>query len=155
MKKVIYATLLIAISVILFTGCEKKEKVLTCKLVSDQEASGYVLNTTYDIYYKGNVVSKIELKEDIKSDSETILSYFEKSLKEQYDANNKKYGGYENTVTNKDGKVNTDVIIDFTKMDLKKYVEDNPAMENFLDKDNMTLDGIKTLYESMGATCDK
>ena len=42
------------------------------------------------------------------------------------------------------------------KDDLDKFVKDNPAMKSYVDKDNnITLSGIKTMYESMGAKCSK
>ena len=39
-------------------------------------------------------------------------------------------------------------------MDLDKFIEDNEAMKSFVNKDNkLTVDGVKAMYESIGATC--
>ena len=155
MKKVLFSIALVFMVAIFLTGCEIPEKKITCKLTSNQESSGYVLNTTYTIFYKESIVSKINIQEEIKSDSETILSYFEKYLKEQYDSNKELYGGYTNEVTKKDKTVNTNVTVDFNELNINKYIEDNPAMKSFVDSNNkMKVSGMKTLYESMGATCD-
>ena len=153
MKKIIFS-LTIFLTVVLFTaGCGSSNKV-TCTLESDQSASGYKLKAEYNIYYDGDVVTKVDTTETIESSNNSILSYFEKATKEQYKTNNEKYKGYDYEVTNKDGKVVSKVTVDYSKQDLKKFVEDNPAMESFVNKDNkLTLDGVKSMYESVGATC--
>ena len=39
-------------------------------------------------------------------------------------------------------------------MDLAKYVKDNSAMKNYVNKDNkMLVDGLVKTYEALGATC--
>ena len=77
-------------------------------------------------------------------------------LNEQYQSSNETYGGYEYKVEKKDNSVESNVTLDYSKLNLKKYIEDNPAMKQFLNKNyKITLDGMISLYESSGATCNK
>ena len=153
MKNIIKLTFVFML-VLLLAGCKGKEQVLKCTSKSNQSASGYKITSKYDVYYSDDVVSKIETTETVTSNNNTILAYFEKQLKNQYKTNNDSYGGYTYKVTNKDGKVVSKVTIDYSKMDVNKFVKENPAMKSFVNKSNqITLKGVKTMYESMGATC--
>lgn len=38
-------------------------------------------------------------------------------------------------------------------MDLDQYVKDQPSLKNFVKDGKMQLDGVKAIYETMGATC--
>ena len=141
------------ILVLFTTGC-KKQVVTTCNYKNDQKASGYNINSTYNIYSDGKTVNKVVMEEVVTSKNTTVLKFFEKKLKDQYEKINSTYGGYTIDVKNKDKKVISTVTIDYNKMNLKKYVKDNVALKSYIDKNNkMTLKGAKALYESLGATC--
>lgn len=153
MKKLLGSTLLVFITVLFVTGCGSSATKV-CTYESDQSASGYKLKSEYKIYADGDVVSKVETTETVESKNNTVLAYFEKSLKEQYQTNNDKYKGYDFEITNKDGKVVSTVTIDYSKMNLTKFIEDNQAMKSFVNKDNkLTVKGVQAMYESIGATC--
>lgn len=155
MKK-IFKLIFVLLLVISLAGCKGKEKVVKCTSSSNQSASGYNITSNYDIYYSGEEVNKIITTETVESKNNTILAYFEKQLKNQYKQNNDNYGGYTYEVTNKDGKVVAAVTIDYSKMNLNKFIKDNPAMKSFINKSNkVTLKGVKSMYKSMGATCEK
>jgi len=153
MKKIIKIVFVLVL-VILLAGCKGKESVLKCSFKTDQSASGYKIKYNYDIYYSDDVVNKTITTETVTSKNNTILAYFEKQLKNQYKINNESFGGYTYEITNKNGKVVSNVTIDYSKMDIKKFVKENPAMQSYVNKSNqITLKGIKKMYESMGATC--
>ncbi len=155
MKKY-FKFLFVLMFVFLLAGCKVGKNVTKCSLVSDQSASNYVLKSDYKIYSSKDIVKQVETVETVESKNNTILAYFEDQLKKQYKSYNDTYKGYKYEVTNKDGKVVAKVTIDYTKMDLNKFVKDNPAMKSYVDKNNnITLKGIKTMYQSMGAKCDK
>ena len=142
--------------VVLLTGCFGKEKVTKCTLTSDQSASGYKIKSEYNMYYSGDIVNKVVTTETVESKNNTILAYFEKQLKTQYKSNNDNYGGYKYEITNKDGKVVSKVTIDYNKMNMTKFVKDNPAMKSYVNKSNkLTVKGVKSMYQSLGATCEK
>ena len=154
MKKNLIFGIFALFSVLFLTGCGSSEKTINCTNKSDQSSSGYVLDSQYKIYASGDVVNKVETTETIESSNNTILSYFEKTLKEQYQSNNDKYGGYNFDITTEDGKLVSKVTVDYSKMDLAKFIEDNAAMKSFANEDNkLTVDGVKTMYESLGAIC--
>ena len=137
-------------------GCRtsKKEIVSHCTLTSTDSSNGYQLSSSYDVYSKNNEVSKVVTEEVVTSDNDSVLTYFEEYLKKTYDTQNSTYGGTTNEVTKADGKVTSKTTIDYTKMDLEKYVKDNSALSNYMNKDNkLTKDGILSIYQSMGATC--
>ncbi len=155
MKKFVKLTFAFML-VVLLTGCLGKDKVTKCTMTSDQSASGYKMTSEYNVYSSKDEVNKVQTTETIESKNNTILAYFEKQLKSQYKANNDSYGGYKYEITNKDGKVVSKVTIDYSKMNLKKFVKDNPAMKSFVNKSNkITVEGIKSMYQSMGAKCEK
>ncbi len=158
MKKILEFVLLIIVSLTLNgCGCSKKkdkEIITTCSLISDQSASGYKLETEYKIYSKKDIVTKIKSKTTIASEQEQVLKRFEEDYKKQYEKNKNTYGGYDY-----DLKINKDTLvlnlsIDYSKYDMNKFVEDNVAMKEYVDKDNkFTLEGAKKYYNSVGANC--
>lgn len=153
MKKISYFGLLTIVSFGFLTGCGQ-ENTITCKSFSDQSISGYEINTEYNISYDGDIVNKVEITEVVESKNKTILSYFEEKNKEQYKENNIKYRGYSYKITNENNKLVSKITIDYSKVDLDTFIKDNPAMKNFVNKDNkLTIDGVKAMYESIGATC--
>lgn len=149
--------LLVLPLVFLMVGCgtNKKEIVSHCTLTSTDNTNGYQLNSSYDVYSTNNEVSKVVTEEVVTSDNDSILTYFEEYLKKTYDTQNSTYGGTTNEVTKVEGKVTSKTTIDYTKMDLEKYVKDNSALSNYMNKDNkLTKDGILSIYKAMGATCE-
>lgn len=154
MKKFVKLTFVMML-VVLLAGCGK-DKVIKCTLNSDQSASGYKIKSEYNMYSTGDIVNKVVTTETVESKNNTILAYFEKQLKTQYKTNNDNYGGYTYEITNKDGKVVSKVTIDYTKMNLNKFIKDNPAMKSYVNKSNkLTVSGVKSMYQSLGAKCEK
>lgn len=130
-------------------------KITKCTLDNDQSKSDYKSITNYTIYSKNNVVKKVISKEVLTSKNTTIIMYFTDLLEKQYKSENDKYGGFSYDVSSKGDKVVSNVTIDYSKMDLDKYIKDNTAMKSYVNNDNnVTLSGIKTMYESLGAKCE-
>ncbi|MBP3635088.1 MAG: DUF1307 domain-containing protein [Bacilli bacterium] len=149
--------LAISLCMFLLVGCSsKEEKIVTCTLTNDQSASGYKLDSTYKIYATDDSVTSVETEEVVTSDNEQIRNYFEKTLNDSYQTADKTYGGYTYNVKNEGNKVTSKVTIDYTKMNLDKFVKDNSSMKAYVNKDNkITLKGAKNIYESLGATCEE
>ena len=156
MKKNILISLGIILSLCLM-GCSKeaKESTINCSLTSNNTASGYSLKSTYTIYAKKGEVEKVVTQEVVTSESSTILSAFETTLNQTYSKTNETYGGYTYKVTINGNTLTADTTIDYNKMNLAKYVEDNSSLKPYVNDNNMlTVDGLKTLYKSLGATCE-
>lgn len=144
--------------IFLIAGCTNndKEVVRKCTLTSDQSASGYKLNSTYKIHAKGNTVNSVVTEEVVTSSNEEILTYFEKQLNTTYKTANETYGGYTIDIKKDSDKLTSKVTIDYTKLDMVKFVKDNSGMKAYVNSNNkLTLDGATKIYESLGATCEK
>ena len=136
------------------TGCGKaKTGTIECTLNTKDAINGFELNSTYKINYTGNYIDSVNSVETISSEKEELLSAFEKQLNTTYETANKVYGGYTFDVTNKNGKVVSKADIDYSKMNLKQFTKDQPTLNQFVKDDKLLVEGIKSLYESMGATC--
>ena len=156
MKKRFNLVLAIFIITLCLCGCKEKAKISNCSLVSDQSASGYKLESNYKIYSTNNFVDKVVLKQVINSKDKKVLDSFKTSITNQYKNNNKLYNGYTFDIKEKDNKLNINVTIDYTKLDLKKFTQDNVSMKEYVNKDyKITLDKIIKLYESSGMKCEK
>lgn len=149
----------------LLTGCgeETKEDVIQevpkqatvhCELSSRDVINGYETTAEYTIYYTGDYVDKVDTVETIISDSTEILDTMEAYINTTYDSMNNAYGGYTYEVKKEDGKVISNVEIDYTEMDLDRYVTDQPLMANYVKDGKFLLDGIVEIYEATGATCE-
>lgn len=155
MKKYIKLFALIMV-VFMATGCNSiGTKVTTCTLDNDQSKSGYKILSTYKIYSKKDVVKKVEMEETLTSKNTTILAYFEKIYNARYKTENSKYKGITYNVKKEDGKLITRVTTDYNKLNMTDYIKANSAMNSYVNKDKkFTLEGAKTMYESIGAKCN-
>ena len=156
MKKLIELASITALALIL-TGCgnEDKELVTKCKLTSNVPASNYSLNSNYIVYSKNNVVDKVVTEEVVSSENENILNYFKEQLETTYKAQNDAYGGVTNEVKVEEGKITSLTTIDYNKMDLEKYIEDNSVLNKYVNDDSkLTTAGVVGIYQSLGAVCE-
>lgn len=154
MKKGIILSML---SIFLLSGCGNNKEVLVTKCVSTQNnlQAGYTLKSEYTIYSQKGTVNKVELVETITSSSESILDYFENYLTTNYEKANKEYGGYNNKIVTNDDELVSKTTIDYKAMNIEKYIEDNSVMKSYVtNKNELTLEGVKVSYNSLGATCE-
>ena len=156
MKKVI-KLLSLFIGIVFISGCSMPlvgQKVTKCTLDNDQSKSGYKIKSTYNIYYKNDIVYKVNTEEVLTSENTTILKYFEDLNKKQYEAQNNNYGGYTYNIKADKNILTTTVTIDYDKMNLEKFIKDNSAMKSYVNENNkITLKGAKQMYKSLGAKC--
>ena len=153
MKKQYTSIILLTVLCLLLTGCKGKKVETTCKSSSKQ--TNYEINTKYTINSRKDIVESVKINQTITSDDKKVLSDFEKQLKDQYKSNKSLYGGYTYNIKVKGKKLTSKVTINYEKLDMKKFVKDNGAMKDYVDKDNnFTLEGAKKLYKSTGAKCE-
>lgn len=157
MKKILKLIAVLLIITVL-CGCginSEEEKVIKCTGSQKNLANGYEIKSEYNIYAKGDVVKSVRTKETVTSEQESILNYFETTLNSTYEKYNSEYGGYKYEIT-KDGNIVTaDVEIDYSKMDIEKFGNDNTVLKNYMNGNNeLTVVGLKTMYKSFGATCE-
>ena len=144
--------------VIILAGCTSKteEKVVKCTLNQNNAAQNYEIESVYSIYTDGSVVNKVETTEIVTSDDDYVLDYFENYTNTLYTNMNNAYGGYDFNITKEDGKLISDTKVDYLKLDREKLAKDQPTMKSYMNDDYMiTFEGIKSMYEQMGATCEE
>lgn len=135
-------------------GCDEKSGTLVCTLSSNDVINGYKLDSIYKINYFGKTVKSVETIETVISDSSETIDYFETTLNDTYKKMNDSYGGYVYNVTKEDGKVVSNVTIDYSKVNIEQLVKDQPLLKSYVDDNKLLLGGLKSMYESMGATCE-
>ena len=146
--------LLVLLVVTILSGCTSKLDTAECSFKSKQ--SDYKIDTKYKIYYKNNIVKKVDIDEVISSSSKDKLEEFSNSFKSQYESNNSMYGGYTYDIKNSKDKLELSVSIDYTIFDMNKFINNNAAMKDYVNKSNkLTIDGIIKMYEASGSTCGK
>ncbi len=157
MKNNIVLYFVVVLVIIVFVTLTKlalsSNKQLVCTNKSDQSSNGYVLETKYVIKSKFSKVKTINISESITSKDKKVLDNFEKQLKDNYSYNKKTYGGYKYKITNNNGVVTSNVIINYKKFDIEKFIDNNEAMKKYTKNNKLTLEGAKKMYESTGATC--
>lgn len=146
---------LIVVTLLCGCGAQEKERVIKCTASQNNLANGYEIKSEYNIYAKGDVVKSVKTKETVTSDQESILSYFQTTLNTTYEQYNNEYSGYKYEITKDGNKVTADVEIDYSKMDIEKFGNDNTVLKNYMNGNNeLTVVGLKTMYKSFGATCE-
>ena len=148
MKKIINIALVLCLCVLL-TGCGK-----TVKCTSTSKQKKYTMDTEQVIKTKGDIVTSITTKYVIVSKDKKTLKDFKKQLEDQAKSNDATYKGYDCRASIKKDKLTVNITIDYKKFDLDKFVKDNAAMKEYVNKDNkLTVDGAKKMYKASGATC--
>ena len=145
---------ILVLATLCFTGCSKEKIELECSI--DKEYStlgGYKTGSKYEVYAKDGNVTKVVSNEYVESDNEQLLTTFEQTLSLGYQNYQMKYGGYDNKI-NIDGNRLTSVTnIDYSKVDLEQLLNDTPALKDYTKNGKLQVEGMKKLYESVGATC--
>lgn len=150
MKKFIFILPILAFCL---TGCGDKEGIIECELSSNDVVNGYALNSTYKINYTGDFVTSVETEEIVSSENDELLNNFEITLNDTYNKTNTAYSGYTYNVVKENGKVVSNVTIDYSKMNIEQFVKDQPSLKTYVKDNKLLAEGIQALYESMGATC--
>lgn len=139
-------------------GCSlnSKERIIKCIGSQKNLQNGYEIKSEYNIYAQGNTVNKVKTKEAVTSDQDSILGYFETTLNSTYEKYSKEYDGYKYEIVKDGNTVTSNVEIDYSKMDMKKFVQDNTVAKSYVNDDSkFTVDGLKRMYKSAGATCEE
>lgn len=147
--------ILITSMLLILSGCNNtNEEITLCNYKNTNADANYNLKSEYKIYSTDKIVNKVIIKETVISNSSVILDYFESYLSNLYKTNNNIYGGYDNKIVKTDDELISTTTIDYNQMDLEKYINDNPAINNYLNHNNkITLDGVINIYKTIGATC--
>ena len=145
--------LLLPVFMLLVVGCSKGNTI-TCTLETEDSTNGYKLNAVYKINYTNGVANYVESEETINSSNAAILSNFESVLKSTYETSNSTYGGYTYDIKRTDSSVTAKVKVDYSVVNIKQLIEDQPSLQSYVKDGKLTVDGIKSLYTALGAKCN-
>ena len=161
--------LLFLVLLLVFTGCGKKDekdvekdKVTTGQTEAESKIvctlssvnSDYSLNATYTIYYEGKYVDYVHSVENLKSNNESALNTIYSSTLSSYKKMKDNYGGYDFNIEKTENTVVSDIEIYYSRMNLQRYINDNPSMKKYVENDKMMVEGVKSLYTQIGAKCN-
>ena len=152
-KRIVFVIIVVILVFIVAGIIIFSHKRVVCTNKTNQSSNGYVLETKYVIKTKFNKVKTINIIETITSKDKKVLKKFEKQFKDEYAYNSKIYGGYTYEVINNNGKVISNVTINYKKFDMDRFIDNNEAMKKYTKNNKLTLEGAKKMYESTGATC--
>ena len=120
MKKIKYL-LIVLLAVVFVTGCGSSNKTLKC--TNKIETDGLNYSATYEISYdKDEHVKEVTTTETIKSDDSDYLDQAKEASEQLYKNNAESYGGYDFKISISGKTLTSKCTIDYTKMDVKKYV---------------------------------
>lgn len=151
-KRVLFSLVLTVLLTI--TGCNansEQEKVLTCTRTATI-SDGIKMDLNYKATYKGEYVQLVETTEKIITDNTAYLEAYKSSVENLYSPY-KKIEHYNYNVEIKDNTLISTTKIDYSKIDTNKLIEIDSANESLIKDGKIKIDDIKSLYESMGATC--
>ena len=102
------------------------------------------------------MVTKIVSREIIAlgTDDKDALEQYKAAFEDDHKIPSQ-YDGYEGKVTTEGRQIISDTTIDYTKFNLKKFVEDNDLDASFDPDDELKLDNIEARYVSLGSVCEK
>lgn len=169
MKKKILSMVMVIIF-LLITGCKEKQikelstsiskdinikedgAKLICTTDYDYTELNYTLGSKYVVFAdEDGKVTKIISEEIIESTDESKLEEFESYLNKNHDVA-VQYKGYTYDVKKEDNKVISDVTIDYSEFDAKKFISENDLEDSIKE---LTIDSIEKKYIALGATCNK
>lgn len=139
---------------LLISGCDSgKQTTMTCTATTSDKINGYDVASEYKVIAIDGKVDKVISKEKVTSKSSEMLDAFEKQLDETYKKVNDNYGGYTYNIKRGTNEVTSDVEIDYNKMNLDLFVKDQPILKQYLKDGKLSVDGLRKIYEQIGATC--
>lgn len=139
----------------LVSGCGEKKKEVLCTLESNNIVSDYKLSATYKATIVDDHVTKVKTTEKVESKDQSILDSLKTTIEDSYKKMNEAYGGYQYKSSQEGDLLTVTTNIDYTILDMDKFIKDNSVMKGYVNKKNqITIEGIQKLYESMGATCE-
>ncbi len=160
--------LFLLIVVLVLTGCGKKdnEKTKNPKSYLDEplvETVCSALDYRLDYNYKrdavvvlhsrgGAVLTEKDSETTISSNPNMINKYIERTRAE-YLRQNERYGGTTFSINSNDDEVNVEATIDFSKYNMKNFMDDYGLTEDNMIDGYVNLDTLVYLYEFLGFEC--
>lgn len=157
MKK--YYLLLIPLLLLVLTGCdsgEKKTQTICEGSLTDDE---YSIDMYYTINHDSKYINELFISELYTIEDPSLIDEYLASVKETYEGESELYGGYTINISvvkgiTGDDQIEAKVLIDYTKLDVKKLKADNEFMKSLFVGDKLSLDKVVNYYENAGLSCE-
>lgn len=139
----------------ILTGCGNTKKItnniLTCTKTGTLD-DGVNIDLRYEVSYENDYVTIIKSTEKIISDDESVLNEYKESVEEIYSPY-KDIEYYDYNITINGNTLISSTIIDYSKVDIDKLIEIDDD-SSLIEDGKIKLSDIKSLYESIDATCN-
>ena len=152
MKKKIVLSILIILIIIVGVIIFHYDKSVC---INSFKEENYAITNTYNIYHKKDIVHKALIKRQVESKNNTVLEYFEKQYKEEFNKYNKEQGGCRIiSSTIKDNKYILKVEIKFKKENVSKISKNKSFLKENIVGDKIELEGVYKLFGINKESCD-
>ena len=137
---------------LLVTGCGNNNSIesMTCTRTMNQ--NGIKTSLKYNIKYKEDYVTRVKIVETVETTDSDILNTYKEQIESLYSPY-KDIEYYDYNVAIADNKLTSTVDINYEKVDTDKLLEIDSANEQLIKNGKINIDDIKSVYESLGATC--
>jgi len=112
------------------------------------------IDLRYEVEYQSDVVEKVKSQEKIKSSTPSVLESYKDSVTSTY-APYKDIEYYNTDLVIDGDTLTSTVIIDYSKIDTKKLIEIDSSIGQILKDGKISISDMQSLYESIGATCER
>lgn len=132
--------------------------VITC--TDSIKEDKYTIKSTYKIYHKKDIVKKVEITREVDSKNTTILSFFEKNYKDEFEKYNKEYNGYKIKSSKTKDKMILNITWNVKDAKLDKLLEKRSFLKEDVIKDKkkkkvkqLKVDGVYKLFNLNKNNC--
>lgn len=135
-------------------GCSKKVKTHSSQCENEANNNDYLYNVTYNFESNDeDLLINYKRTEKYTSDDNQFLDNM-KTYKQNYFEKFSGIIGIESNINISENELNTELIIDFSKIDKEKLLEIEPFYLNFYDNnDNFNINYTVDYYIGEGMTC--
>lgn len=161
-RKKIFCIVALFALVLTLSGCGEKEEnnnndskdgtVVTCTKTSEAATTGVDADLTYQYTEKDGYVQTLHTTEKLTSDNKTYLEAYQSVLEDSYEPY-KNIEHYEYEITLKGNTLTSQVTIDYAKIDTDQLVAIDSSNIALIKDGKVAAADLKSLYESIGATC--
>ena len=138
----------------LVTGCGNSDNTssMTCTRTMDQ--NNIKTSLKYNVEFKDGYVLRIKSVETVETSSSDILDTYKEQIESLYSPY-QDVDYYANNVNIEDNKLTSKVDINYEKVDTDRLLEIDSANGQLIKDGKISVNDIKSVYESLGAICEE
>lgn len=139
---------------LLVTGCGNSNNTssMTCTRTMDQ--NNIKTSLKYNVEFKDGYVLRIKSVETVETSSSDILDTYKEQIESLYSPY-QDVDYYEYNVEIEDNKLTSTVDINYEKVDTDRLLEIDSANGQLIKDGKISVNDIKSVYESLGAICEE